>query len=124
MSKNTDNQPATKNDLVVLRTEIRTEIQTEIRASEKRITENIGTEIGLLLSDAMTIIGEHFMDLKNEFQEMKTDFRVMKTDINIMKGNILDLQNGQTRIENKLNATIDTVDDLSVRTRRLEARAT
>lgn len=116
MSKKSDNQPVVRHDLEILRKEVQSDIRTEIRASEKRITENIGTEIGLLRSDAMTIIGEHFMALKSEFQEMKVDMRVMKHDIH-------DLQNGQTRIENKLNATIDTVDDLQIRARRLEARA-
>jgi hypothetical protein len=138
MSKITDDQLATKKDLSDLRNvmrselldvrnDLRQEIQASVRASEARIvkkvtedvtrevTKNVSTEIGSLLSDAMTIIGEKFVGLENQFHDMKADMSIMKEDIRYLK-------DGQVRIEHKLDANIAVTDNLLIRTGSLEAK--
>lgn len=97
MVNNAHTTPATKQDLVDLKHEIVTEISN-------------------VIADAMTSIGMNFERLSSDNQELKNDVRHIKKDI-------IQLKNGQTRIENKLNPTIDRVDDLTIRVARLERRA-
>lgn len=66
-------------------------------------------EISGVLADAMTNIGENFQEFKGDFQELKAEVKDVKTTVN--------------RIEQKLDPTIERVDELALDVANIKARA-
>ena len=87
MDQGPQNQPASKQDL----NNLKSDLKTIIRQSTEELSQ---------------VIAQFATQVGQDFQEVK--------------GNIKELQNGQVRIENKLDATVEHVADHEVRITSLE----
>ncbi len=100
-----DNQPVTKHDLTALK-------------------EEIINEISGVIADAMHTVAIDFQELKGTVGSLDGNVQELKEDVRELKEDVQELQIGQTRIENKLDPTIEKADDLAITVAKLQQQAT
>lgn len=97
---------------------------TDVQAVTKAgVEEVVGRVVGEIVGDALQLISKRFDEQDEKFTALQTDVGLLKEDVAVLRDDVRALEATTSRIENKLNPTIDQVDDHEVRIGTLEHAA-
>jgi peptidoglycan hydrolase CwlO-like protein len=101
----------------------------EVEEIVERVTKRVvGDVVGGIVGDALQLIAKRFdeqgaeiQSIKSDVTELKTDVAELKDDASTLKHDVKDLKVVTRRIERKLDATREQIDDHEYHIRKLEA---
>ena len=96
--------------------------QEELNQGLSNLKREIVDEISEVLADAMTNIGMNFQNMQTNFDELKDRMGSLENRVENIEDKVQKIEIGQNRIEQKLDPTIERVDELSMRFAKLKPR--